>query len=96
MRKRKAIAKVSSKERDYKKWLEEIARPFLIEIDGNYCACCGRPARIKEKLDIDHIQNKGSRPDLKKDLNNLQLLCRFPCHRNKTDNKPCLHTADYP
>lgn len=90
-KKKKAIPKQSAKEQEYQIWKEEIARPILIERDGNKCSCCGRPARRGEKLDIEHTLTKGSRPDLKRDLDNMKLFCRFPCHRNKTDGKICLH-----
>jgi hypothetical protein len=76
---------------NYQQWKEEIARPFLIKRDGNRCSCCLRPARTNEKLDIEHTKTKGSRPDLKRDLRNLSLMCRIPCHRNKTDDIACEH-----
>ena len=79
----------SDKEKEYQLWKEETARPFVIERDGNHCACCGRLAHEGEKLDLDHILGKGSHPSLKRDLSNFELLCRFPCHRNKTDELPC-------
>lgn len=88
---RKPINKRSTKQEQYDTWLESVARPFLIQRDGNYCICCKRAAKVGEKLDIEHTLTKGSRPDLKRDLNNLTLMCRFPCHRSKTDAKPCFH-----
>lgn len=83
--------KMSDKERDYQEWKEAVARPYVVERDGNKCQCCGRPAYLNEKLDLDHIKGKGSHRELKRELSNLQLLCRYPCHQNKTDNKECLH-----
>lgn len=83
----------SDKEKDYQKWKEEVARPALIERYGNFCSCCGRPAKAGEKLDIDHIENKGSHPELKRELSNLQLLCRVPCHFRKTNNLLCFHNS---
>lgn len=88
---KKPINKQSDKEKEYQNWKEGVARPYLILRDGNYCSCCKRPARAREKLDIEHTLTKGSRPDLKKDLNNLKLFCRIPCHRLKTDGKLCVH-----
>lgn len=87
----KPINKVSTKQSEYLKWREKVVRPFLIDRDGNICQCCKRPAYDNEKLDIDEIKGRGSHPELKRDLNNMQLLCRFPCHRLKTDNKKCNH-----
>lgn len=66
---------------------ENVAKPYLDRTVGHTCACCGRGDR---HLDVDHIINKGSRPDLKYDLNNMQYLCR-PCHRAKTDRQVCNH-----
>lgn len=85
----KAIKKQSSKQISYKDWLESVARPYLIAKLGNYCSCCRRPALGGEKLDIEHTLGVGSHAGLKRDLNNMTLMCRFPCHRNKTDHKPC-------
>lgn len=90
-RKFKTITKQSYKEQIYQEWKEGVARLKIIKRDGNLCQCCGRQANNEEKLDIDHIISKGSRPDLKTDLNNLQLLCRAPCHFKKTNNILCLH-----
>lgn len=86
---RKRIRQISDKQAEYHKWLEEVARPYLIEKFGNVCSCCMRT--FKTKLDIEHTKEVGSHAELKKDLNNMTLMCRFPCHRNKTDNKECLH-----
>lgn len=88
---RKRIPQQSAKELDYQEWKEQVARPAVISRDGNNCFCCGRPAMSDEKLDLEHTKGKGSRPDLKQDISNLRLFCRFPCHRNKTDNIPCNH-----
>lgn len=71
----------------WKQFREEIAIPYLDDKFGHICRCCG----IDGDLDIDHIHNKGSRPELKYQLSNLQYLCRHPCHFNKTINKACLH-----
>lgn len=82
---------MSTKEQEYQDYKESVLRPALIERDGNRCSCCGRPAHPNEKLDIEHTLNKGSHPELKRDLKNLHLYCRFPCHRNKTDGIQCSH-----
>lgn len=76
--------------KEYYKWQKfrtEIAIPYLDKTYGRKCSCCGSA----DNLSIDHIINKGSRSDLKYDLNNLQYLC-FDCHRAKTDNKTCSHS----
>lgn len=82
---------MSAKEVQYQVWKETVARPALIARDGNFCSCCGRHAEGGEKLDIEHTLGKGSHPGLKQDINNLTLMCRFPCHRAKTDRVQCNH-----
>ena len=73
---RKPIKQVSDKQAKYHNWLEDIARPYLIDRLGNKCSCCSRPAIDVEKLDIEHAITKGSRPDLKQNLDNLTLMFR--------------------
>lgn len=81
--------KVSDKQAEYNLWLEEVARPAVIARDGPNCACCGL---LHPPMDLDHVLNKGGLyAALKRDIGNLQLLGRFPCHRRKTDKKPCPH-----
>lgn len=82
--------KMSVKEKDYQEWKEAVARPYVVQRDNNECACCGRPAYPNEKLDLDHIKGKGSSPKDKRNLHNIQLLCR-PCHFNKTNHYRCEH-----
>lgn len=78
----------SDKEKEYQIWLKEVARPAVILRDGNRCNCCKMP---DNQLDLDHIAGKGSHPELRQSIDNLQLLCRWPCHRNKTDGIDCTH-----
>lgn len=84
------MRRVSKKQGEYLEWVENVARPYLIGRNGNRCACCDLFFGAV-KLDIDHILGKGSHPELKKELTNLQLLCRFPCHFNKTNLIECTH-----
>ena len=84
---RKPINKISDKQKDFKKWLRDVARPFLYQRDGDFCQCCRRQYA---HYDIDHIKIVGSNPGLKMDTQNLQFLCRS-CHRNKTDRIKCEH-----
>lgn len=85
----KRIKQQSDKEKQYQVYKETVIRPAVIERDGNACWCCHRPAYDSEKLDLEHTKTKGSRPDLKRDITQIRLYCRFPCHNNKTDGKPC-------
>jgi hypothetical protein len=87
----KRIKQQSDRELEYQAWKETVARPALIERDGNNCSCCGRSAFMNEKLDIEHTLTKGSRPDLKRDPDNLTLMDRI-CHHYKTIGQPCPHT----
>ena len=79
----------SDKEIAYQEWKETIARPYLIGKFGNRCSCCDLFFG-SVKLDIEHTLGKGSHPELKKDLNNMTLMCR-PCHNSKTDGLECIH-----
>lgn len=81
------ISRYGRRAREQAKWIKEVGRPAVIERVGERCVCCG----TRYNLTVDHIKSKGSRPDLKRDIDNLQLLCLYPCHRNKTDHIPCLH-----
>ena len=53
-------------------------RRVILERDGYRCRNCGRAGR----LEVDHIRTLwrggSNEPD------NLQALCAFPCHRDKT------------
>lgn len=91
-KKPQSINRVSIKQLGYELWLKRVAGPHITARDGYSCVCCGT---TEGKLDIEHKLGKGSHPELKRTLKNLQWMCRFPCHRNKTDNVPCLHTGRY-
>jgi 5-methylcytosine-specific restriction endonuclease McrA len=81
------ISKFGHRAQAQAEWVRDIGRSAVIKRDGEVCACC--KAGWKD-LTVDHIKTKGSRADLKRDIDNLQLLC-FLCHRNKTDHIKCLH-----
>lgn len=67
---------------EYKNFRDQVAIPFLTENFGYKCARCG----VTDNLDVDHIQGRGSHPELKMNLTNLQFLCRS-CHQQKTDRR---------
>lgn len=84
---RKVVAKVKRRIRSFGKqsveymiWRDTVAIPYLIETYGYKCASCGK----EEHLDVDHIKGRGSHPELKMEVTNVQFLCRR-CHRIKTD-----------
>ena len=51
------------------------------------CECCGS----WNGSDADHTKSKGANPEVRYDDNFKQILCRFPCHYNKTNNIKCSH-----
>lgn len=75
---RKAIKKKGKHTIEYEIWRDNVAIPYL-ERKGHRCAECGATG----KLDVDHIQNRGSHYPLKMSLSNVQYLCRS-CHIKKT------------
>ena len=60
---------------------DKVAIPYLDKKYGHVCAFEGCTAT--ENLDVDHIKNRGSNPDLRYDVKNLQYLCRKH-HQMKT------------
>ena len=65
----------------WRKFRDTKAIPYLDKTFGHKCRRCG----VTENLDVDHIHGRGSHPQLKYQLSNLQYLCRS-CHRLKTDH----------
>lgn len=64
----------------YEKWRDTVARPYLDKTFGHKCAKCGGT----ENLEVDHIENRSTHPDKIMSLENIQYLCAYPCHHNKT------------
>lgn len=64
----------------YEEWRDTVAKPYLDKIFGHKCAQCGRT----ENLEIDHIKNRSTHPEDIMNLENVQYLCAYPCHYNKT------------
>lgn len=82
---------ITKKGKEYLRWekfRKDTAIPYLDNTFGHACRCCG----VGGALDIDHIHGKGSHPQLKYQLSNLQYLCRN-CHHNKTINLECKHNT---
>lgn len=80
---RKPILKRGKRTIAYEKWRDEIAKPYLDQVFGRQCRVTG--CFETENLHVDHIENRGSHPELKKVLSNVQYLC-FKHHREKTDH----------
>jgi hypothetical protein len=56
---------------------------IVIEAAGNACVDCGRSATVESgELCGDHIQTKGSRPDLVFDVTNGRCVC-LDCHNQR-------------
>lgn len=88
---KKAIAKTTrikqkgKRTLEYEVWRDTVARPYLDKTYGHVCANCGLGDYGMHILDVDHKLNRGSHPELKKVLTNVQWLGRYPCHSEKTD-----------
>jgi len=67
-------------------WVDKVARPYLDKNFGRVCAACAGTRCFNQQLDVDHIKNKGSHPELAMVLSNVQYPGRFPCHFEKTNN----------
>lgn len=58
---------------EYEQWRDEVAKPYLDEHFGHVCSKPG--CNKTTRLEVDHIQKRGSHPDLKMDLTNVRYLC---------------------
>lgn len=87
MKKKKAIKQMGKQADKWTEFRDTVAIPYLDKVFRHKCVCCG----VGGKLDVDHIVEKGGHAELKYELDNLQYLCRFPCHANKTAKKECVH-----
>lgn len=56
-----------------RQWKE--LRYMALKNNGARCQCCGASAADGEVMHVDHIEPIYKRPDLKLDLDNLQILC---------------------
>lgn len=59
-------------------------RNAVLERDEYTCQDCGRLVSGKS-AHVDHIQSIEQRPDLMRDMSNLEVLCNG-CHSSKTVN----------
>ena len=81
MKRGKSLNKKGRQQKEYEKWRDEIAKPFLDEFAGHVCSVPS--CDTYEYLQVDHIQNRGSHANLKMVLENVQYLC-VPHHELKT------------
>lgn len=78
---RKPIKKLGAKALSWSKFRDNIAIPYLDKTYGHVCRKCG----VGGDLDVNHIKSRGSHPELRLALSNLEYLCRS-CHRSFTDH----------
>ena len=79
MAKKKTPNKIGRRGMEYIVWRDTIARPYLDATYGRKCASCGKHGQ----LDVQHIKKRGSHPDLRMELSNVEYLCRS-CHIKAT------------
>ncbi len=84
---RKAIRQRGKRTIRYEQWRDEVAKPYLDRTFGHLCVACGKGDYGMHILDVDHKKNRGSHPELIRDLDNVQYLGRIPCHQLKTEGK---------
>ena len=57
----------------YEHWRDTEAKPYLDKTFGHVCNVVG--CDVTERLDVDHILNRSTHPDLVRSLTNVQYLC---------------------
>ena len=71
---RKRINPMGKRTLEYNEWRDTVAIPYL---DATYGRICATPdCMVTTKLDVQHKQKRGSHPELKMNLNNVEYLCR--------------------
>ena len=65
---------------DTRQWKE--LRYMALKNNGARCQCCGASAADGEVIHVDHIEPIYKRPDLKLEMDNLQILCSS-CNQGK-------------
>lgn len=78
---KKPMNKVGRRTLLYRTWRNTVAIPYLDKRYGRVCA--KRGCTETKRLEVDHIKNRGSHPDLIMDVHNVQYLCK-PHHYQKT------------
>lgn len=71
---------------EYERWRDEIARPHCIERDGELCQLCFGERCGNQQLDLAHIDGRGAHHEKKRNLANVRLVGRYPCHYNETNH----------
>lgn len=76
---RKPIKQKGKRTVKYEAFRDNVVRPYLDKTYGHRCVECG----ATNNLDVQHKQKRGSHPELKMELSNLEYLCRS-CHIKAT------------
>ena len=82
-KRKKPIKQAGAKTELYNIWRDTIAKPYLDKKYGHVCSACKGKLCGNKQLDVDHILKRGSHPELKMALSNVQYLGRYPCHWEK-------------
>lgn len=84
--KKSKLAAVSP-DNDYMLWCDQVARPYLDATFGHRCAATWKhDCNAYLGLDVDHILERSTHPELIQSLENVQYLCRR-AHQFKTSGK---------
>lgn len=78
---RQRIRRKGKRTIEYEAWRRDVAVPYLDKTYGRKCSVLGCPET--EYLDVQHKQKRGSHPELKMELSNVEYLCR-PHHIEAT------------
>lgn len=81
---RKPINKRGKHAKLWQGFRDTVAKPYLDKKYGHVCSVKG--CMETENLDVDHIKGRGSNPQLRYDVKNMQYLCRSH-HIKKTQGK---------
>lgn len=82
----KPIKKISDKKRIRLKewWSEKELFEKIWKERKHICSKCWKFLQSPKPHNFDHIKTKGSRPDLRLNPDNIEILC-FSCHYEKTN-----------
>lgn len=83
-KKRKPISQRGKHAKLWETFRDKVAKPYLDKKYGHICN--ERTCAVTDPLDVDHVRERGSNPELRYDVKNVQYLCREH-HRQKTDGK---------
>lgn len=65
-------------------WEWKQVRYMALQMSDGRCGCCGRSAADGAIMNVDHIKDRRSHPELALTLSNLQVLCSW-CNQGKSN-----------